>query len=155
MSKLDSLPLPRIALLDPNTTMARAYLLMLQHKSPNLPVQSFDAIVGIVSERDIETLIRLRESSHTPGELIVANFMKSPVKSVDMHADLGTVASHMLSENINALILLRDGDIVGALTKDDLLHVLVEVIKDDRRTLLESLKIVNHAYTQRIQTPLS
>jgi|GEM_PF-3005102 len=138
-----------IAPLDPNTTMARAYLLMEKHQSPNLPIHSADQVVGIICERDIETLIKNHQSLYAPGDRKVANFMRSPVKSAEVDADLGSVAQLMLDERINAIVIKKGSDIIGALTRDDMLEVLVDILKNDRRSLLDSLGSINTAYRKR------
>ena len=139
----------KIASIDPNTSMARAYLLMEKHQSPNIPIHSADQVVGIISERDIETLIKNCENLLVPAERKVTHFMRSPVKSAEIDSDLGSVAQLMLDERINAIVVKKGADIVGALTKDDLLEVLVEFLKHDRRSLLDSLGAINNSYRKR------
>ena len=141
--------LATITPLEPNTTMARAYLLMEKHRSPNLPVSSEDQVVGVICERDIQALIKTYGISPQPHDLKVANFMRGPVKSVDVDTNLASIARLMLDERVSAVLVLCGKDVLGALTKDDLLEILAEIVKDQPTNLLDSLRTVNEAFSQR------
>jgi CBS domain-containing protein len=139
----------RLSSVEVNSTLARAYLLMERHQFPNLPVSSAGEVVGVISERDIETLIQNFSNVRSAGTLKTGNYMRSPVRSVDPNVRLDTVATLMIDERINAVILKKGDEVVGALTKDDLLKVFAELLKKTPHSVLEGMQALEACSTQR------
>lgn len=127
--------------LDPNSTMARAYLLMNQLKCDALPVALDGLFVGVVSMKDIEALAnRYLSGNNEMCPLTVGNFMKSPVEPVEGHNELSAVIRRMLVGQTQALVVQDGVEILGVLLKDSLLEVLARLGDRSHTTLVDTLK---------------
>ena len=116
------------AKLDPNHTVARAYLLMERYKLKALPVVSHDEVVGVVSEKDILKLIETYQiQENTSVHNKVHHLMQSPVKSVEHEESLGSVIQDMLNKRVVALVIKRDSKTLGYITRDNLLELLAQL----------------------------
>jgi predicted transcriptional regulator len=135
--------------LEPNSSLARAYLMMSRSRCPNLPISSDDVVIGVVSERDIEEFVKNYTESVQKGCTKVIQVMRSPVTSVESDASLASIARTMLDERVGAVVIKRGNDVVGALTKDDLLEVLADLLKHKTHNLMDSLKMINETYSAR------
>jgi predicted transcriptional regulator len=135
----------KLIALDPNSTIARASLLMGKLKCQALPVALGGEIVGILTLEDIESLV----NSYTAGKvrstgLMVGNFMKSPVKPVDSSRDLSTVVRSMLENKAQAVVIKEGEEILGVLSRENLLELLAQLSEKTKSTVLDSLQELSH-----------
>lgn len=125
-----------------NEPMKTAYNRMRQHGLRHLPaLDDSREIVGMVSDRDVQRAMvsQIDHKNHLSSESIefdpearVRDYMAWPVLTVDEETDLKLVAERMLREKISSLLVQRHGQTVGILTTDDLLKVLVDLLRDPR-----------------------
>lgn len=134
-----------------NSPISEAAGLLRKYHIGGLPVMDGDRVAGIVTETDILSLLDVGEISDdlwlpSPLEIIevpvrefinwektkraltdigsleVRRVMSSPVVAIDEDADITDAASQMLHEGIARLPVLRDGRLVGIVTRADIVR---------------------------------
>lgn len=134
--------------------------LMLAHHISGLPVVTAEGeLVGIVTEADLlhkempplsdETgLIRLLRATYTTDlekaeARTAGDLMTTPVITIEESTSLREAAALMTRRKINRLPVLRDGRVVGIVTRADVLRALVrpdeEIAAAVRNALLHEL----------------
>ena len=134
-----------------NSPISEAAGLLRKYHIGGLPVMDGDRVAGIVTETDILSLLDVGDISDdlwlpSPLEIIevpvrefinwektkraltdigsleVRRVMSSPVVAIDEDADITDAASQMLHEGIARLPVLRDGRLVGIVTRADIVR---------------------------------
>lgn len=134
-----------------DSPVSEAAGLLRKYHIGGLPVMDGDRVAGIVTETDILSLLDVGEISDdlwlpSPLEIIevpvrefinwektkraltdigsleVRRVMSSPVVAIDEDADITDAASQMLHEGIARLPVLRDGRLVGIVTRADIVR---------------------------------
>jgi predicted transcriptional regulator len=110
-----------------------------------LPVVSSGQVVGVISLRDIESLMR----EYSMGKVLeqaytVSHYMKGPVKPAPNSEDLAAVINTLLEDNVQAVFMKKNESIVGILTRDHLLEFLAELSKKNHTTLKDTLEFLHH-----------
>ncbi len=103
--------------IDPNQTMAEAGELMSKWGHGGLPVLDDERIVGLVTRRDVDKAARHR-LSHAP----VRGFMSRDVVTIEPDTDLGTVERLLATRGIGRLPVIEDAQLVGIVSRKDLLR---------------------------------
>ena len=112
----------------PNALIEHAMDVMLQHEISGLPVIDEGRLVGVVSEFDILAL--LLESSDEPELIIpVEQIMSADVVSVSEEAPVQSVACIFRHLGMRRLPVVRDGQVVGIVSRRD----LIRVVREQRR----------------------
>ncbi len=145
----------------PDTPVKEVAQLLLTHHISGVPVVSDGKLVGIVTEADLlykerpETeeggLLRLlrrgqlAEAERKAEGLVARDVMTSPVVTVTEDTPLREVASLMARRQINRVPVLRGDQVVGIVSRADVLRALVraddELKQAVQRALLEELWI--------------
>ncbi len=126
--------------LNPNFTMARAYLLMQHFQCDALPVESQGELVGVLSMKDIRRLAEsYSKSEKKQSNLMVGTHMRSPVVPIDGSAGLANAIQRMLDKDIQAIIVKDEQRILGTLSRDNLLEILAELSHKSETTVGDSL----------------
>lgn len=113
-------------------TIDQAIHLMVKHRISGLPVVGKQGIpLGIVSEFDLLELIC---EGHTENDS-VAHFMSSGLFGVAEEDSWVLVADMFREKHVRRLPVLRDGKLVGIITRHDLVHA----IRDARQQLRANL----------------
>lgn len=127
--------------LDPNSTMARAYLIMEKLSCHALPVASEGEIVGVLTLSDIEALVdTYTRGAPPPRGLTVGNYMRGPVRPVDSTNDISAVIRSMIENKTQAVVVKQGDDILGILSKDNLLEILARLTEKSKATVMDSLR---------------
>lgn len=80
-------------------------------------------IVGILTDRDIA--VKAAVLDVLPVDLLVADFMRTDVLSIEASADIGDALQLMASHGVRRLVVTGpDGGVVGILSLDDVLDAL-------------------------------
>ena len=107
-------------------TMVNAYKRMHERSIRHLPVvDERGAVVGILSDRDIQLALNVRkvedfQTISMDSNLIVEDFMSWPVYVVSEETSLRRVAEEMLAQKVSAFIV-----------QDNVVHMKVIVTTDD------------------------
>lgn len=112
-------------------SLALAQQLMFLAEIRHLPVLDSQTrrVVGMLSERDL-----LRAAS-LPGDRTtqrVREFMVSPAEHIHPHAELADAAADMTTKRLGCLPVIDAGELVGLITRADVLSVLAQYPTDYR-----------------------
>lgn len=101
-----------------NTSIADAHRLLLRYGHTGVPVvNDSQALIGIVSRRDIEKAMR-----HDLGHAPVRGYMTKNVISADLDTPVPEVNRLIIQNDIGRVPVLDKGKLVGIITRTDLLR---------------------------------
>ena len=151
----------RIISVEPDTTVLEAARQMLQHHISGLPViDKAGTLVGILSEGDflrrgethterkhtrwVEFLIgpgkMAAEYTHSHGKK-VAEVMTDQVHTVDEDTSLEDVVEMMERHRIKRVPVIRGTRVVGIITRSNLLHAMVSLVRRAPKTTKDDFAI--------------
>jgi CBS domain-containing protein len=126
-----------VVTVDANDTIDHAITLMVKHRISGLPVVDREARpVGIVSEFDLLELICEGHS----GEDTVAHYMSHGLFGVAEQDSWVAVADMFREKHVRRLPVLRDGKLVGIVTRHDLVHAIRDARQRLRRQLTQEAR---------------
>src|SRR5262245_49653900 len=154
--------------ISPDASITDAIWLRLEHKFSGLPVvDARGALVGIVTEGD---LVRRTEAGTQrkrwgwieflmgPGRLAaeylqtasrkVGDVMSADVRTVKENSRLDEIVHLMERHQINRVLVVRDGKLVGIVTRANLLHALASVIAEENPGLTSDVSIRERVYAE-------
>ena len=104
----------------PETTISEAQRILLRYGHSGLSVvDENDQLVGVVSRRDIDLALH-----HGFGHAPVKGYMTKNVKTITPQTSLPEIESLMVTYDIGRLPVLEDGQLVGIVTRTDVLRQL-------------------------------
>jgi len=104
--------------------LGQAMQAMMSSHVRHLPVLREGRVVGIVSERDV--LAAQAEMGNEANRRPVREAMRHPVQLSEPDEDLARVAARMADHKIGCVPVVSDGQLVGMLTRSDILAHEVE-----------------------------
>ena len=111
--------------LSPETQILKAVDFLLRHRVTGAPVVDSDGkLLGIITETDLLKLVTEGIEGEPPTKATVAEYMTSNVVTVPPTVDIYYVAGIFLNNKFRRLPVVKDGKIVGAITRYDLLRVI-------------------------------
>ncbi len=111
--------------LSPETHIMTAVDFLLRHHVTGAPVVDSDGrLLGIVTETDLLKLLAEGIKGQPPTEATVAEYMTTDVVTVQPTVDIYYVAGIFLNNKFRRLPVVKDGKIVGAITRYDLLRII-------------------------------
>ncbi len=111
--------------LSPETKIMKAVDFLLRHQVTGAPVVDSDGrLLGIITETDLLKLVTEGIQGQPPTEATVAEYMTHDVVTVPPTVDIYYVAGIFLNNKFRRLPVVKDGKIVGAITRYDLLRVI-------------------------------
>lgn len=113
--------------LGPDRTVREAAELMDQAGVGALAVVDGDALVGVVTDRD---LVRRALARGVPPDARVDAVMTSPVVTIDADADLEGAFAVFRSHAVRRIAVVRDDSFIGMISVDDLLINLAANLVD-------------------------
>ena len=118
----------------PDKTIQSAFEIMLKSRIAHLPVMEGDNLVGIVSDRDLRTLIskatsRRKKDDKDAFGMKVEDIMTTGVVTADPGMSVADAVKLMLRLKIGCLPAVENGKLTGIITKDDVLDVFVEMLR--------------------------
>lgn len=112
---------------DAEAKLVDAHALMRAHRVRHVPVLDGDALVGILSERDVYLL---QSVASVAPEMRVREAMNAPVYAVPSGTALDVVASRMSEHKYGSAVLVgSDGAIAGIFTTVDACRALAELLQ--------------------------
>jgi CBS-domain-containing membrane protein len=124
-----------VATLRANDKLSIADDVMSLGRIRHLPVldDDDDAIVGIVSQRDLFRGALARALGYGEfarqkllGTLLVKDVMSQPVATIEEESPLRDAALRMMERKIGCLVVTRDGRLAGILTESDFVRAVAE-----------------------------
>src|ERR671933_1249943 len=104
----------------PETTISEAQRILLRYGHSGLSVvDENDQLVGVVSRRDIDLALH-----HGFGHAPVKGYMTKNVKTITPQTSLPEIESLMVTYDIGRLPILEEGQLVGIVTRTDVLRQL-------------------------------
>lgn len=123
---------PKPVTVTPDTPMHEARAQMQRHDVTHLPVLAKGRLVGLLSERDIQTVLPSPATSLSKWELhylvdklTVRQAMTADIMTVTPTTSLSEAVRLMLMHRIGALPVVENHRMVGLLTRDDILRIFL------------------------------
>ena len=144
MSSITEIMTTPVVTIPPNALVEDALEIMLRHSISGLPVVDEEGkLVGILSEFD--TLMLLGDSSDQYSPITpIAHLMTTEVAFIEEHYTVAQVANIFKPRGARRLPVVRDGKVVGVVSRRD----LVRVIRDERK------KVSLDLFDEQQETPL-
>jgi len=115
----------------PDDRVVHARRIMLDHDVARLPVVDQGKLEGIISDSEIafafaslKRSFSLGRQKHQLDELLVKDVMKKPVIWIPYSMRISDAAKVMLKLNVGCLPILKDDEIVGIITRTDVVRTL-------------------------------
>jgi CBS domain-containing protein len=111
--------------LSPETQIMKAVDFLLRHRVTGAPVVDADGtLMGMITETDLLKLVTEGIKGEPPTDATVAEYMTPDVVTVPPTVDIYYVAGMFVKNKFRRLPVVKDGKIVGAITRYDLLRVI-------------------------------
>jgi len=117
----------------PDTVIEEAGRVMLRYGHTGLPVVKKEKIVGVISRRDVEKAVH-----HGLGHAPVKGFMNCNMITVEPEMPASVVRDLMVEHNIGRLPVLREGKLVGIVSRTDVLRTLHGSMKNDHEKVFKT-----------------
>jgi len=114
-------PFPHVVQVDDSLLQARE--LMVSHQVRHLPVKQGNALVGILTDRDLKRALDPELGLPPKEELFVRDVFEPHPYVVDAAEPLDNVLEHMSAEHIGSVLVTRHGHLVGIFTATDACRV--------------------------------
>ncbi|MBW1781724.1 MAG: CBS domain-containing protein [Deltaproteobacteria bacterium] len=111
--------------LSPGERMKKVALLLREKGCTGFPVTEGNKVVGIISRRDFR---RVRKESQMSAP--VKAFMSTDVHTIGPQDGVAQAVRLMVSEDIGRLPVVRDGDLIGILTRSDAMRYYYNLLPD-------------------------
>lgn len=110
----------------PDTNIHEAIHILLDKRISGAPVVDADGVlVGMLSKKDCLKIV-FSSQYHDDWGGPVREFMHAPVETLDADLDLVSAAQHFLDSHYRRFPVLRDGKLVGQVSRYDILRVLAQ-----------------------------
>lgn len=114
----------RLVTFMPDTNIHEAIRVLLDKRISGAPVVDADgSLVGMLSKKDCLKIV-FSSQYHDDRGGPVRDFMSTPVETLDASQDLVSVAQLFLDSHFRRFPVLRDGKLVGQVSRADILKVL-------------------------------
>jgi acetoin utilization protein AcuB len=111
----------RVITATPSTGISEATRRLRTRGIRHLLIVENDALVGIVSDRDVKQALQ-------PGQSAMADIMTRAVITIESTAPVEDAARVMLTEKISALPVTEAGHLVGIVTETDVVRLFVKAL---------------------------
>lgn len=116
----------RLVTFTPDTNIHEAIRVLLENRLSGAPVVDADgALVGVLSKKDCLKIV-LSSRYHDDWGGPVRDFMSTKAETMEADLDVVSAAQHFLGSHYRRFPVLRDGKLVGQVSRYDVLKVLTE-----------------------------
>jgi len=119
--------------IDVEAPVAEAGKFMRSHDIRHLPVTQNGELIGIVSERDLKSLLGEDIEADPGGELKVRDAYVDDPYVVDVGDSLAAVLETMAGRHLGAAVVTKKGRLVGIFTSTDAYRHFAEFLRDKYR----------------------
>jgi acetoin utilization protein AcuB len=116
--------------IDVDAPLKEAHKLMREHHFRHLPVTRADAIVGVLTDRDIKLVLGPDFAYPDEEQLTVRDAYVERPCVVPASTPVATVARTMAENHIGSAIVTKNDKLVGIFTVTDACRALAEVLGD-------------------------
>jgi len=109
--------------IEPEAKVIDAVRKMASSGVSSLIVQRGDDAEGIITKRGVIT--KLMAAGKAPEDVLVADVMSAPVRTIDPSATIETCSARMVEENVRRFPVMREGQITGIISDKDILSALL------------------------------
>ena len=110
----------------PDTIIHKAIQILLDQRLSGAPVvDDANKLVGMLSKKDCLKVV-LSSSYHQDWGGTVRDYMSPNVTTIDPDTDLVSAAEFFLNSHFRRFPVLRDGQLVGQISRHDVLRALIE-----------------------------
>ena len=114
----------RLVTFPPDMNIHEAIRILLEERISGAPVVAADgALVGVLSKKDCLRIV-FSSRYHDDRGGPVRDFMSTPVETMDAALDVVSAAQHFLASHFRRFPVLRDGKLVGQVSRYDVLKGL-------------------------------
>lgn len=133
----------RLITISHSASVAEASRLMRNYWIRHLPVldENEEFIVGILSEREVMAAPSL--------EISVDKVMSTPIKTFPVDTPIRNVVEAMVEEKLSAFLITKADEIVGIVTSEDMMVLLLDILNEDDTTEWSLSKIFSSPNLQR------
>ena len=103
--------------------------MMIVHGIRHLPVLDGNALVGVVSDRDVKCAMDPRRGAPAQDRLYVRDIMVKDVYAVDLHTGLDEVLLQLARRHIGCAVVLSEGQLAGIFTTTDACRSYGELLR--------------------------
>ena len=116
----------QLVMFTPDTNIHKAIHVLLKKRLSGAPVVDDDGcLVGILSKKDCLKIV-FSTSYHQDRGGAVREFMSTDVQTLDVDVSLIEAAEHFVKSIFRRFPVLRDGQLVGQVSRHDILKALIE-----------------------------
>jgi CBS domain-containing protein len=116
----------RLVTFTPETSIHDAVRVLLDKRLSGAPVVDADgALVGMLSKKDCLKIV-FSSRYHDDWGGPVSDFMSAPVETLDAGEDIVSAVESFLDSHYRRFPVLRDGKLVGQVSRHDVLKALIE-----------------------------
>ena len=108
-------------------TVAAAHKVMRDHDIRHLPVVEGEALVGIVTQRDLHLIETLKDVDAT--KVTVDDAMTTNPYTVHPDAELDEVVAEMAEQKYGSAVVVQNSKVVGVFTTVDAMRAFSELLK--------------------------
>ncbi|KRL94397.1 cbs domain protein [Levilactobacillus hammesii DSM 16381] len=124
----------KLIIVNPQTTVSTAIVLMKENQIHRLPVLEGNVLVGIVTQGIIAralpsqaTSLSVYETNYLLTKTTVADIMEKTVRTVSASAQLEEAIFQMRQHKIGVLPVMQSAQVVGIITNNDILDAFLNI----------------------------
>lgn len=107
-------------------SLAKAHTMMREYKIRHLPVLNAGRLVGIISDRDIKSVMTFKDVN--PDTIMVSEALTEDPFTVKPESQLDDVCAEMGAHKFGSALVVDNGKLVGIFTWVDALNALTELL---------------------------
>ena len=129
----------KLVTLTPEVSLRDACTLLIKKQISGAPVVDAEHhLIGVFSEKDLMTALVDAVYDQLPSSEVRA-YMSTETRTISEETDLLSIAQIFQTENYRRLPVLRDGKLVGQISRRDVMRAVVDLLapaKDQKTALL-------------------